>query len=63
MKTKFTVDIEQIVSKKEIKIVIKNYPLIMNKQPLDTFGIAVSSFLQYFYKIINGKDTQNENTI
>lgn len=62
MKTKFTVDIEQIVSKKEIKIVIKNYPLIMNKQTLDKFGIAVSSFLQYFYKIINGKDTQNENT-
>ena len=56
MKTKFTVDIEQIVSKKEIKIVIKNYPLIMNKQTLDKFGIAVSSFLQYFYKIINGKD-------
>ena len=63
MKTKFTVDIEQIVSKKEIKIVIKNYPLIMNKQTLDKFGIAVSSFLQYFYKIINGKDAQNENTI
>ncbi|MBK9499521.1 MAG: hypothetical protein IPO06_09215 [Leptospiraceae bacterium] len=62
MKTKFTVDIEQIVSKKEIKIVIKNYPLIMNKQTLDKFGIAVSSFLQYFYKIINGKDAQNENT-
>ena len=59
MKAKFTVDIEQIVSKKEIKIVIKNYPLIMNKQTLDKFGIAVSSFLQYFYKIINEK-VENE---
>ena len=56
----FTIDIEQIISKREIKIVIKNYPLIMNEVLITKFGKSLNGFMQYFYKLVTEKEANNE---
>lgn len=57
---KFTIDIEQIISKREIKVVIKNYPLIMNEVLITKFGKFLNGFMQYFYKLVTEKEANNE---